>query len=85
MFRTQGGDFSFPYHNPEKAITKAREYSRDIWFNNKFEKQTLPLSWLIDKFAPLHSGSDSWFGWHDEKGKETLDMVDQKGREFHAE
>ena len=51
MFRTQGGDFSFPYPNP--GISKAREYSRELWFNNKWDKAIHPLSWLIDRFAPV--------------------------------
>jgi len=51
MFRTQGGDFGFPYANP--GITKARNYSRDLWLNNKWDKAIHPLSWLVDKFAPV--------------------------------
>lgn len=51
MFRTQGGDFGFPYPNP--GVEQARNYSRDVWLNNKFEKQIYPLSWVIDKFSPL--------------------------------
>lgn len=51
MFRTQGGDFGFPYPNP--GIGKAREYSKDLWLNNKWDKAIYPLSWLINKFAPV--------------------------------
>ena len=51
MFRTQGGDFGFPYPNP--GIGKAREYSRDLWINSKWDKAVYPLSWLIEKFAPV--------------------------------
>jgi len=50
MFRTQQ-DFGFPYPNP--GISKARAYSKDLWINNKWEKAIHPLSWLIDKFAPV--------------------------------
>jgi len=50
MFRTQGGDFGFPYPNP--GIKKAREYSRDLWINNKWDKAVRPFSWLIEKFDP---------------------------------
>jgi len=53
MFRTQGGDFGFPYPNPGKQVERAREYSRDLWLNDKWEKAEYPLSWLIDKFAPV--------------------------------
>lgn len=59
MFRTQGGDFSFPYPNP--GINKARQYSRDLWIGNRWDKAIHPLSWLIDKFAPVP-------GWDVSKG-----------------
>lgn len=58
MFRTQGGDFGFPYHQSGKAVNKARAYSRDLWINNKWDKAIHPLSWLIDKFSPIP-------GWED--------------------
>jgi len=51
LFRTQGGDFGFPYPNP--GISKAREYSQDLWLNDKWEKATHPLSWLIERFSPV--------------------------------
>jgi glycosyltransferase involved in cell wall biosynthesis len=51
LFRTQGGDFGFPYPNP--GIEKARKYSQDLWLNNKWDKAIHPLSWLIDKFTPV--------------------------------
>lgn len=51
MFRTQGGDFGFPYPNP--GISKAREYSRNLWVNGTWDKAKYPLSWLINKFAPV--------------------------------
>lgn len=58
MFRTQGGDFGFPYPNP--GISKARQYSRDLWLNNKWDKAVHPISWLIDKFAPVPEWDKSW-------------------------
>lgn len=51
MFRTQGGDFGFPYPNP--GVSKAREYSRDLWLNNKWSGAKYTLDWLIEKFAPV--------------------------------
>jgi len=56
LFRTQGGDFGFPYPNP--GIKKAREYSQDLWLNDKWDKAIHPLSWLIDRFAPVPEWSD---------------------------
>lgn len=58
MFRTQGGDFGFPYPNP--GVDKARKYSRDLWLNDKWDKAIHPLSWLIDKFAPVPEWGKSW-------------------------
>lgn len=52
LFRTQGGDFGFPYKIHGSDQEKAREYSRDLWLNDKWEKAVHPLSWLIAKFAP---------------------------------
>jgi hypothetical protein len=52
MFRTQGGDFSFPYQQSGKAVEHARQCSRDIFLSDKWEKAIHPLSWLITKFNP---------------------------------
>lgn len=59
MFRTQGGDFSFPYPNPGSEVNRTKKQVRDLFFNNKWEKAIHPLSWLIEKFAPVP-------GWTDE-------------------
>ena len=59
MFRTQGGDFGFPYPISVKDQEKAKQYARDLFFNNKWEKQIRPLSWLVDKFWPVK-------GWNEE-------------------
>jgi hypothetical protein len=73
LFRTQDG-FSFPY--PNHGAAKAQKYSRDLWLNNQWSGQTRPLSWLIEKFAPIP-------GWHDvPEASETLDTVMRMGKEF---
>jgi hypothetical protein len=51
MFRV--GKLKFPYPLSGEAQERARIYSRDLWLNNKWSKQTRPLQWLIDKFAPV--------------------------------
>ena len=51
MFRTQGGEFLLPYPNP--GVSKAREYSKKLWLQNNWEGAKYPLSWLIEKFAPV--------------------------------
>ena len=52
LFRTQPG-FGFPYTIHGSDQEKAREYSRDLWLNNKWKQAVRPLSWLVDKFAPV--------------------------------
>jgi len=52
LFRTQPG-FGFPYPNPG---IKARDYSRDLWFNNKWPKAKYKLRWLLEKYWPV----DGW-------------------------
>jgi hypothetical protein len=64
MFRTQGGDFSFPYPQSQRQIEKAREYSRKQFKEGGWSK-TIPgrgIDWLLQKFYPVPY-------WHD--GKET--------------
>jgi hypothetical protein len=64
MFRTGnfagafGGGGSFPYHLSQDQMDKARAYSQDMWFNNRWPKAIRPLQWVIDKFAPIPD-------WHD--------------------
>ena len=59
MFRTQGGDFGFPYPISSKDQEKAKEYARNLFFNNNWDKQIYPLSWLVEKFWPVK-------GWTEE-------------------
>jgi hypothetical protein len=56
MFRV--GTMRCPYPLTAEAQERARIYSRDLWLNNKWPKQTRPLSWLVEKFKPVK-------GWHD--------------------
>jgi len=53
MFRTQGGDFSFPYKLTGRDVAKARQHSKDLFLNGKWDKAIHPLSWLVDKFSPV--------------------------------
>lgn len=53
MFRTQGGDFSFPYKLSGKDVDKARKHSANLWKGNTWPKAKYPLAWLIKKFAPI--------------------------------
>lgn len=58
LFRTQGGDFGFPYKHKSGAIETARSHSKDLWINNKWDKAVRPLSWLIEKFWPVPGWSE---------------------------
>lgn len=53
MFRTQGGDFSFPYHLSGRDVDKARKHSNNMWKGDKWPKAKRPFSWMIDKFWPI--------------------------------
>lgn len=60
MFRTQGLDFGFPYPLSGKQVEQARNFSRDLWLNDKWDKAIHPLSWVIDRFAPVPDWDKSW-------------------------
>ena len=53
LFRTQGGDFGFPYEMSGRAQEYAKQYARDLFFNDKWPKAIHPLSWLVEKFWPV--------------------------------
>jgi glycosyltransferase involved in cell wall biosynthesis len=42
----------FPYQISGKDQIRAREYSQDLWFNNKWDKQVRDIYWLARKFNP---------------------------------
>lgn len=77
LFRTQGGDFGFPYQLSGKQVEHAREYSKELFLKNRWSKQIRPLSWIIEHFAPIPD-------WHEESGKEMLDKVMKAGELFYA-
>jgi glycosyltransferase involved in cell wall biosynthesis len=63
MFRTGNfaspGHSTFPYPLSQEAIDRARAYSRDLWLNDRWSLAIRPLSWLVDRFAPVPD-------WHKE-------------------
>ena len=67
----------FPYHISGDAQERAKVYSRDLWMNNKWPKQTRPLSWLVDHFWPVR-------GWDRPEAREALEYIRKKGEEFYA-
>lgn len=52
MFRTQGGDFTFPYSNPQSKIDENREKSRKMFIDGEW-KGKYDLNWLLEKFRPV--------------------------------
>jgi len=53
MFRTQGGDFGFPYPLPGHQVKSAKEYAKNLFITGRWEKQIRPFSWLLKKFWPV--------------------------------
>ena len=53
MFRTQGGDFGFPYPLSNNDVQKARSRSKELWIDGKWDKAIYPIDWIINKFAPV--------------------------------
>ncbi|MEK7180368.1 MAG: glycosyltransferase family 2 protein, partial [Patescibacteria group bacterium] len=52
MFRTRGGDFGFPYSNPQVKVNENRELSRELFQKDKWPKATRTFQWILDKFNP---------------------------------
>jgi len=59
MFRTQGGDFGFPYPQDEKKVQAAKKHAKNLFFNEQWVGQTKPLSWLVEKFWPIKGWTQS--------------------------
>jgi len=58
MFRTQGGDFGFPYPQPGRDVAKCKKLVKDMFWNNKYDKAIHPLSWLVERFMPAKGWTD---------------------------
>lgn len=52
MFRTKGGDFGFPYPNPQDKVNANRELSRELFQKDGWTQATRPFKFLLDKFNP---------------------------------
>lgn len=53
MFRTQGGDFGFPYPQSSSQVAHARKRSREFFKEGGWSKAIHDIDWLINKFAPV--------------------------------
>lgn len=58
MFRTQGGDFSFPYPQSGRDVSRTKHKVKDLFFSNKWPKQVRKLSWLVERFWPTMGWSE---------------------------
>jgi hypothetical protein len=53
-FRTQTGtDWAFPYRLTTADVARAQAHSKKLWLENTWPGAKHPLSWLIEKFAPV--------------------------------
>lgn len=60
MFRTQGGDFGFPWPVSGKDTQRTKDAVWNEIFEGKLVNQIHPVSWLIEKFWPVP-------GWTEEE------------------
>lgn len=65
MFRTQGGDFGFPYPLSGRQVDRARKYSQDLWKNDKWPLATRKLDDLLQRFHPVPD-------WHEEEQQQSI-------------
>jgi hypothetical protein len=64
MFRTQGGDFGFPWHGIKGQSTdQTKKNVKDKYWNFKHPKQIHSVKWLLEKFSPVP-------GWSEEQIKQ---------------
>lgn len=66
MFRTQGGDFGFPYELSGRQVQNAKNMAKELLYKG-FKHQIHPTSWLIEKFYPVR-------GWTDEDIQKLKEM-----------
>lgn len=78
LFRTQGGDFGFPFPLSQKQVDHARAYSKELFLENKWPLQIRPLSWLLEKFKPVPQ-------WHDPEGAKMLSFVMKEGEKYNKQ
>lgn len=53
MFRTKAEkNFGFPYEISGRQVQNAKLKARELFYDNKWDRQIYPLSWLIEKFNP---------------------------------
>lgn len=68
MFRTQGGDFSFPWENSGRDTERTKNNVWEKFLQKKHPTQIHPVSWLVEKFMPVP-------GWTEESLKNLKDKM----------
>ena len=58
MFRTQGGNFGFPWPNSGRETEKTKNNVKDLFWKKGHPKQIRPVSWLVEKFWPVPGWSE---------------------------
>lgn len=48
----EGHKSGFPYSLSQGAVDRARQYSDDLWLNDKWPQQKRKFMWLVEKFNP---------------------------------
>lgn len=59
MFRTQGGNFSFPYPQHQSKVNEAKKKAKTLFFETGLGEGTKPVSWLVEKFWPVQGWTDA--------------------------
>ena len=59
MFRTQGGDFSFPYEQRGRVVQKTKNYIKDKFWEMRHPTQKYPVSWLVKRFWPVKGWTEA--------------------------
>lgn len=78
LFRTQGGDFSFPYPQSGRQVARARAYSRELFLNNKWPKAKHTFGWIIKKFKAPEWPSKAIITYTDNDLDESIAKACQK-------
>lgn len=58
MFRTQGGDFGFPYELKGNDVARTKRNIKKLFWESKWDEQIKPVSWLVEKFWPVPGWSE---------------------------
>jgi glycosyltransferase involved in cell wall biosynthesis len=59
MFRTQGGDFSFPWPASGRDTVKTKKAVRDLLWEGRWPPAKHRLRWLLEKFWPVPGWTDA--------------------------